>query len=148
MLAAPYVIWQRRHGWPQLTVAANVAGSAEGGRIGFVPFQLLMVSPVLVPVWVAGLVTPFRREALRPLRFVPLLYAVLAVAYVIGNGKAYYLASLYPVLLDSAPCRRRTGRARARSRVGLLAAAFALSAVVSAVIALPLLPSDRCRGAS
>lgn len=58
-----------------------------------------MVSPLLLPVWIAGLLTPFRRSSLRTLRFVPLTYAALAVAYLIGNGKAYYLASMYPVLL-------------------------------------------------
>ena len=99
VLAAPYVIWQATHGWPQLTVASNIGGSAEGGRAGFVPFQFLLVSPVLAPVWIAGLVIPFRRAALQSLRFVPVTYAILAVAYLAGNGKAYYLASLYPVLL-------------------------------------------------
>src|SRR5581483_11903238 len=91
-IAAPYVVWQQRHGWPQVTVAGNIGGSAEGGRIGFVPFQLLLVSPVLVPVWVAGLALPYRRPGLRALRFVTVTYGVLAVAYIVGNGKAYYLA--------------------------------------------------------
>ena len=99
VLAAPYVIWQQQHGWPQLTVAHNIAGSSEGGRIGFVPFQLVMVSPLLVPVWIAGLLAPFRRAAMRALRFVPLTYGALAVIYIAGDGKAYYLASLYPALL-------------------------------------------------
>ena len=100
VLAAPYAVWQQQHGWPQLTVAGNVAGSAEGGRTGFVPFQLVMVSPVLVPVWIAGLLAPFRRRrrcgrcgSCRS------TYGVLALAYLVGDGKAYYLASLYPVLL-------------------------------------------------
>ncbi|WP_246136607.1 glycosyltransferase family 39 protein, partial [Leekyejoonella antrihumi] len=53
LLFAPYLWWQATHGWPQLTVAANIAGSAEGGRLGFIPFQLVLVSPVLVPVWIA-----------------------------------------------------------------------------------------------
>ena len=99
VLAAPYVIWQQLHGWPQITVAHNIAGSAEGGRIGFVPFQLVMVSPLLMPVWVAGLVAPFRRAGWRQLRFVPIGYVALAVIYIAGDGKAYYLASLYPLLL-------------------------------------------------
>ena len=95
-------------------MAGNIAGSAEGGRAGFVPFQLVMVSPLLVPVWIAGLLAPFRRPALRALRFVPLTYAVLAVAYLVGNGKAYYLASLYPVLLGlgALPAADWTRRAR------------------------------------
>jgi hypothetical protein len=78
VLAAPYAVWQQLHGWPQLTVASNVAGSAEGGRIGFLPFQFVLVSPVLVPVWIAGLLAPFRRPALRDLRFIPLTYGLLA----------------------------------------------------------------------
>src|ERR1700749_3130731 len=80
-LGAPYAIWQQRHGWPQLTVAGNIAGTQEGGRPGFFPFQLVMVSPVLVPVWIAGLPAPFRRRGWRELRFVPIVYAAMAVLY-------------------------------------------------------------------
>jgi Dolichyl-phosphate-mannose-protein mannosyltransferase len=146
VLAAPYVIWQQQHGWPQLTVARNIAGSAEGGRIGFVPFQLVMVSPVLVPVWIAGLLAPFRRAALRGLRFVPLTYAVLAVAYLAGNGKAYYLASLYPVLLGVGAIPTADWMLRARTRTRLLTTAIVLSAAISTLIALPLLPETSLQG--
>jgi hypothetical protein len=145
-LAAPYAIWQQRHGWPQLTVAGNIAGSAEGGRIGFLPFQLVMVSPVLVPVWVAGLLAPVRRARLRGLRFVPLTSAVLAVLYLAGNGKAYYLASMYPVLLGIGALPAADWTLRARSRPRVLATAIVLSAAVSAVIALPLLPQKSLQG--
>ena len=148
VIAAPYVVWQQAHGWPQLTVARNIAGSAEGGRAGFVPFQLVMVSPVLVPVWIAGLAAPFRRESLRVLRFVPAAYAVLAVAYVVGNGKAYYLASLYPVLLGIGALPTADWTARARSHVRWLAAAVVVSAAVSALIALPLLPARSLQGSA
>jgi hypothetical protein len=148
VIAAPYVIWQIAHGWPQLTVAGNVGGSAEGGRAGFVPFQLVMVSPVLVPVWIAGLLVPWRRTALRPLRFLPVTFGVLAVAYLVGNGKAYYLASFYPILLGlgALPTGAWTQRARATARTGWLAVGVAVSILVSAVIALPLLPETKLQG--
>jgi 4-amino-4-deoxy-L-arabinose transferase-like glycosyltransferase len=146
VLAAPYFIWQQQHGWPQLTVAQNIAGSAEGGRPGFVPFQLVMVSPLLVPVWVAGLRAPFRRAGWRQLRFVPITYAVLAVVYLVGNGKAYYLASLYPVLLGLGAIPTSEWTLRAHRRTWLLGAAIVLSAAVSAVIALPLLPERDLQG--
>jgi hypothetical protein len=147
VLAAPYLIWQATHGWPQLTLAANIGGSAEGGRAGFIPFQLVMVSPVLVPVWVAGLVTSLRGADLR-LRFIPVTYFVFAVAYLVGNGKAYYLASLYPVLLGigAVPTAAWTLRRHARLRTGLLAAGVVLSTAVSALIALPLLPARQLQG--
>jgi Dolichyl-phosphate-mannose-protein mannosyltransferase len=140
-IAAPYVIWQQRHGWPQVTVAQNIGGSAEGGRIGFIPFQLLLVSPLLAPVWIAGLVAPFRRIDLRRLRFVPVAYVILLAAYVAGNGKAYYLASLYPAVLAIGALPA----ARVRLQRTLLVA-IALSAVVSAFIALPLLPARSLQG--
>jgi hypothetical protein len=148
VIAGPYVIWQQAHGWPQLTVARNIAGSAEGGRIGFVPFQLVMVSPLLVPVWIAGLVVPFRRPALRTLRFVTVTYVLLGVAYLVGDGKAYYLASLYPALLGIGALPTADWTLRARRRLPLLAVAIGLSALVSAYIALPLLPERSLQGSA
>ncbi len=145
-LAAPYVVWQQQHGWPQLTVARNIAGSAEGGRAGFIPFQFVMVSPLLVPVWAAGLLAPFRRPALRQLRFLPLTYGLLAVAYLVGNGKAYYLASLYPLLLGVGALPTADWLARARRRTVLFVAVVVLSAAVSGVLALPLLPETDLQG--
>ena len=145
-LAAPYLVWQQQHGWPQVTVAGNIGGSAEGGRIGFVPFQLVLVSPVLVPVWVAGLLAPFRRETLRALRFVPVTYLALLAIYLIGNGKAYYLGSLYPLLLGLGAVPVATWTLRSRRHVSLLWAAIGVSAVVSGFIALPLLPERSLQG--
>jgi hypothetical protein len=107
-----------------------------------------MVSPVLVPIWVAGLLAPFRRAAWRPLRFLPITYAALAVLYLVGNGKAYYLASLYPVLLGLGAIPTADWTERTRLRLGLVAAAIAVSAAVSAFIALPLLPERSLQGSA
>jgi 4-amino-4-deoxy-L-arabinose transferase-like glycosyltransferase len=145
-LAAPYIVWQQAHGWPQLTVAGNIAGSQEGGRAGFFPFQLVMVSPVLVPVWWSGLRAPFRRPELRPLRFTTVTYIAMAILYFVGNGHAYYLASLYPTLLGlGAPIVGRWTR-RASRGTALLTLAIGISAAVSAIIALPLLPEPDLQG--
>jgi len=145
-LAAPYLIWQQQHGWPQITVAGNIGGSAEGGRAGFIPFQLVMVSVLLVPVWIAGLVLPFRRDEARLLRFLPIAYLGLAAAYLLGDGKAYYLASLYPALLGlgALPVADWTLRHR-RGFVALVVAVVA-SAGLNGFIALPLLPERSLQG--
>jgi hypothetical protein len=145
-LAAPYLIWQQQHGWPQVTVAHNIGGSAEGGRAGFIPFQVVMVSILLVPVWIAGLLLPFRRTEMRLLRFLPLAYLGLTAAYLIGNGKAYYLASLYPTLLGLGALPAADWTLRHRRRLGILIAAVALSAAMNAFIALPLLPERSLQG--
>jgi hypothetical protein len=101
-----------------------------------------MVSPVLAPVWIAGLAAPFRRAELRTLRFVPVAYGVLAAAYLVGNGKAYYLASIYPALLGVGAVVVAGWRVRTR----WWWVAIGLSAAVSAVIALPLLPPRSLQG--
>lgn len=145
-LAAPYVIWQQQHGWPQITVAGNIAGSQEGGRAGFFPFQLVLVSPLLVPVWMAGLRAPFRRSGWHQLRFIPITFAVLAALYFLGNGHAYYLASLYPVLLGLGAIPAADWTVRARGRTLWLVAAIGLSAALGAFIALPLLPERDLQG--
>lgn len=146
MLVAPYVIWQQQHGWPQLTVAGNIAGSQEGGRAGFLPFQLVMVTVFLVPVWVAGLLAPFRRAGRHQLRFVSITYAVMALLYLVGNGHAYYLASLYPLLLGLGALPTAEWTTRPPKQTRRLVAAIALSGAINAVIALPLLPERDLQG--
>lgn len=145
-LAAPYALWQTQHGWPQLTVAGNIAGSQEGGRIGFFPFQLVMVSPFLVPVWLAGLLAPFRRPGWQRLRFVPITYVLMAVLYFAGNGHAYYLASLYPLLLGLGALPTAEWTRGGRRRTPVLAMAIVISGAVSGLIALPLLPERDLQG--
>jgi 4-amino-4-deoxy-L-arabinose transferase-like glycosyltransferase len=149
VLGLPYVIWQQRNGWPQFTVAGNIAGNAEDGRIGFIPFQIVMVSPLLVPVWIAGLV---RAAGERALRFVPVLYGLVAVAYLVGDGKAYYLASLYPTLVGIGAVAvagwfdRPVAAGPHRLRWATLTAAVALSALFSGLLALPVLPERKLPG--
>ena len=144
LLGAPYVVWQALNGWPQLEMSRLIAGEGDqGGRLGFLPFQLLLVSPVLVPVWVAGLVRLLRAPAARPFRFLAVGYLLLAAFYLVTGGKAYYLASFYPALLAAGAVATDGWLAAAagRLRSGLLVAAIALSAVVGAVIGLAVLPA-------
>jgi 4-amino-4-deoxy-L-arabinose transferase-like glycosyltransferase len=139
---APYLVWQGLNGWPQLHVAGSIAGGdAQGGRIGFIPFQLLLVSPVLAPVWVAGLVRLLRPGPGRPFRFLGLGYLLLAAVYLLAGGKAYYLAGMYPALLAAGAIATDGWLRAVPGRKRLLAAALGLSLVVGAVIGLAVLPA-------
>ncbi|HEY2778915.1 MAG TPA: glycosyltransferase family 39 protein [Gaiellaceae bacterium] len=146
VLWAPWLLWQAHHGWPQLHIASSISSGSSASsqpRWAILPFDLLLVSPVLAPIWIAGLVALLRRPDLRRYRFVAVAWLVLAVVFIAMGGKPYYLAGLFPVLLGagaiSADAWLDRGSARARKR--LLAVAFVTSAVVSAVIAFPLLPA-------
>jgi len=142
---APYLVWQARHGWPELTVSRGIANGASGSstpRWLLLPEQFVIVSLFLAPVWIAGLVRLFRAPELRFARAIGWAYVLLAVVFLIAGGKVYYLAGIYPVLLAAGaePTLRWLRRGRRRLRQIALALAVVLSALSSAAIALPVTP--------
>jgi hypothetical protein len=139
--ALPYGLWQLAHGLPQLQLAASIARShAEGGRAGFIPFQLILIGPLLAPIWITGLVQLLRSRALRALRCFAVAYLVLIPVFIITGGKAYYMSGLYPILLAAGAVPTARWMAQRRARAVLLTGAVALTAALSAVIGLDLLP--------
>jgi 4-amino-4-deoxy-L-arabinose transferase-like glycosyltransferase len=144
LLAAPTVLWQAANGWPQLTVAGGI--SADDGaenRALFVPLQLVFLSPVLVPVWVAGLVRLWSDRRLRWARSFVVAYPVLCVAVIVLGGKPYYVVPLLLLLMAAGaePAVRWFSQSRARSAVAAAAATAAVA--VSVLIGLPVLPAER-----
>src|SRR5262249_44791608 len=108
-----------------------------------VPFQVLLFGPLLAPVWIAGLVRTFRDPDLRSLRFLGWAWVALALTFMATGGKPYYLAGMGPFLLAAGSVwpDRWPQRGRARGRRVLMGSVIAVSAVVCATIALPLLPA-------
>jgi hypothetical protein len=145
---SPWLLWQNAHDWPQLAVSSSIASGGSGSsqpRWALIPFQFLLVSPVLSPVWIAGLWALARRDRLRPFRFIAVAWSVLVVIFLIAGGKPYYLAGMFPVLLGAGAIEVDgwLGRGRRRVRRGLLGAAIISGAAVSALIGLPLLPASQ-----
>jgi 4-amino-4-deoxy-L-arabinose transferase-like glycosyltransferase len=139
----PYLVWQARHGWPQLTVSRGIASGASGSSTSrwlFLPEQLFLVSLFLAPVWIAGLVRLFRAEELRFARAIGWAYVLLALVFVVSGGKSYYLAGMYPALLAAGaqPTLGWIRRGRRLLRRSALAAAFLLSAFGSIYYGLPV----------
>lgn len=146
LLWSPWLIWQADHGWPQLKVSSAIAnGDSKSSqpRWALIPFQFLLISPVLAPVWLAGLLALLRSPRLRSLRFFAVAWLVLVIIFLATGGKPYYLAGMFPVLLGAGAVQVDAwlGHGSQRVRGGLLAFAFASSLLVSAVIALPILPA-------
>lgn len=141
VLAAPTVLWQAAHGFPLLTVASGISeDDGTENRILFVPMQLVYVSPVLVPVWLAGIVRLWRDPALRWARALAVSYPVLCVGLLVLGGKPYYSVPLL-VLLTAAgaePALRWLDRGVRRSVAAVLAV---VAAVISVVVGLPVLPA-------
>jgi 4-amino-4-deoxy-L-arabinose transferase-like glycosyltransferase len=147
VLSSPWVIWQADHGWPQIDVSREIAAGGSTSSEAWwaiVPFQALLVGPLLAPIWVAGLVRLFREPALHDVRFMAWAWVVLAVVFMASGGKPYYLAGLLPTLIGAGAIEvdRWLDRGRAAVRRVALVAALAISGVTGAIIALPVLPAD------
>ena len=113
---SPCILWQAAHDWPQIDVSRSIAAGGSTSSEAWwavVPFQLLLVSPLLAPVWIAGLVGLFRDPALREVRFVAWAWVVLACVFMATAGKPYYLAGLLPVLVAAGGCECKAGSSAA-----------------------------------
>ena len=144
---SPWIVWQADHGWPQIDVSRSLAARNSASSEpwwAMVPFQALLASPPLAPVWIAGLVALLRDPALREVRFIAVAWVALSVAFMASGGKPYYLAGLLPVLIaaGAVSVERWLARARGRARQAVLVAAVVSSWLVSCVISLPVLPAD------
>jgi hypothetical protein len=144
VLAAPMVLWQASHGWPMLTVAGGISeDDGVENRVLFVPMQLVYLSPVLVPVWIAGLVRPWRDTGVRWARALAIAYPVVCVELLALGGKPYYsVPLLLPlVALGAAPALRWPARTGPVARA-LTGVAAGVCAAVSVLIGLPVVPAS------
>jgi 4-amino-4-deoxy-L-arabinose transferase-like glycosyltransferase len=94
VIVAPNLWWQAANGWPEVALSSAIAAGGSGTSEAwwlFLPYQLVLVSPVLVPVWLTGLVQLFRSAELRPWRSFGWAWVLLAGAFVVTSGKPYYL---------------------------------------------------------
>jgi hypothetical protein len=138
----PNLLWQAHHGWPQRELANQIAHEDPAGtRIKFLPFQLLLVSPFLVYVWLGGLRWLLRSPEARVVRVIGLGYLALVALCLVSGAKEYYALGWYPVLLGAGAVALEPALAQ-RTRRRRLTAALVVSALIGWTIQLPLTPQS------
>ena len=150
-LFLPNILWQIRHGFPTLEDLRNVARSGKNvvlSPLAFLGQQVLLMHPLLLPIWLAGLVSLLFGRASK-LRILGWTYVVLLAIMIVLKAKNYYLAPVYPMLLASGAVAvdrwfegRSWSRGRAWPKALLAAYVFAAGAVVLPAI-LPFLPPEK-----
>lgn len=149
LIWAPNLIWQAEHGWPQLQLSSSIAAGGSTSsqpRYLFVPLELLIMSPVLVPIWGLGLCRLLGAKTalprLKQFGAFGYAYLVLLIVFIVTGGKPYYLIGTYPMLFAAGaePTVAWARRGRSIVRKGLLTTALVLSLVIDSIISLPVLP--------
>jgi len=152
VLAAPDLVWQALHGWPNQDVFRALQGAAGHNRAVFWLGQILYTGPAVTPVWVAGVIWSLRSQAAQ--RFRPVAIAcvsAITLQFVLG-GKAYYPGAAYTFLIaaGAVPLERWLATRRPaeptllarKVRPGTaVAAAMVAGAVLAAPVALSALPA-------
>jgi 4-amino-4-deoxy-L-arabinose transferase-like glycosyltransferase len=139
VLAAPDLIWQAAHGWPNLDVFRALQTQAGPNRATYWPGQIVFTGLALTPVWIGGLLWCLRRPQARTFRPVAIGCAIaIALQFALG-GKPYYSGAAYTFLL-AAGCTWLEPRLAPR-RAGLAATAMLASAALILPAALPVLPA-------
>ncbi|MGH6787135.1 MAG: ArnT family glycosyltransferase [Novosphingobium sp.] len=145
LIALPSALWQAAHGFPFLELGAAAGGKNADVPLGaFLANQVVVMNPLLAPLWLAGLVAPFVVPRLKDLRFLAIACLAMLVIVRLIHGKDYYLAPCYPILFAIgaaalAPWFASTGRRIAGGVI--LAGALAVSAL-AAPLGLPILAPE------
>ncbi len=133
-LFLPNVVWQIRHHFPTIEDLANVRREGKNvvlGPLAFVKQQIIALNPILLPVWLTGLIW-FLRD--RRWRLLGVTFVVFFVLMEVAHGKDYYVFPIYPMLFAGGVAAIEgwlSGRA-AWTRAAV--------AAIMVVASLPLLP--------
>ncbi len=100
-LALPNLLWQIHNHFPTWVDLSNVKRTHKNIELPPLPFlkqQILMLDPVAVFVWVAGLGFLLFHAKAKLYRFLGLTYVVFLGIMMMLYAKDYYVAPIYPML--------------------------------------------------
>jgi hypothetical protein len=149
LIAAPTLIWQYLHGWPQLLMTPVVAGEAAalyGGRPGIAVELLVFAGVAGLVLGGYGLFLLLRSAEMRAHRYLGLTFVVMYVVFVATAGRPYYLAGLYAPLAAAGALglqrRREQGRGPRRWLVWPAWLAATAAAIGLLVVSVSSVSSD------
>jgi hypothetical protein len=142
-LFAPNLLWEARHGWPQIEVVRNaqLLKNEPIGPLVFLGQQILFLNPLTFPIWLAGLLWCFISPGEKRFRFLGWAYVIVLAIFIAGDGKSYYPLPVYPVLFGAGGVSWElvTSVSRLRQRKALVPL-IVISGLIMLPWAIPVLP--------
>ena len=138
LLWLPNLIWQVQHDWAVFEMLRSLNEEpASEDVILFLPSQLF-ITGLLAFVWIPGLRRLLRDERFRVLG---VAYLTLLAVFLVGRGKPYYVAGMYPVLFAAGAVAWEQ-RERRRAALPLI---IGLTLLIGLPLAVPVIPVDWAR---
>jgi hypothetical protein len=144
---SPNVLWNAQHNWAEISMMHSLhsENSTLGNVIGFIPSQFVVVGPVLIVFWIAGLRRLLKTSFARSLG---ITYLVLLVIYTLSGAKSYYFAGMYFVLFAAGGvwAEERLNRTRPPRGVRGWVALMIVGALIGLPLVLPVQPERTLPG--
>jgi hypothetical protein len=146
-LFLPNLVWEARHGWPQIQVVRNAQlfKNVPVSHLRFLGEQVALLDPLALPVWVAGLAWYFSSRQGRRFRFLGWAYLIVLGTFMLLHGKTYYPLPVYPLLMAAGGVAWEE-LAQARTLVAVripLATIVILGGLMGVPFGVPVLPIHR-----
>ncbi|HET9219687.1 MAG TPA: glycosyltransferase family 39 protein [Terriglobia bacterium] len=142
----PNLLWLYQHDFPFLELMATIRRSGRDvvrGPLAFLADQAMILNPVLVPLWLGGLIWIFASSKGRKYRILGWTYVVVVATFIVLKGKNYYVAPVYPMLFAAGGIAFESLPGRARQWMPLsYATAIVLAGAIMAPLSAPILPVE------
>ncbi len=140
LIFLPNLIWQVRHDFISLDFLSYIhARDVRIGRTkGFLIEQLFVpANPATIPLWIAGLYFYFFAPDGKRYRAIGWMFVVSLALFTIAQGRSYYMAPAYPMLLAAGTVLWEQRFPLRRARVY---PALAVGAVFGVAFTVPIAP--------
>ena len=147
-LLLPNLIWIVQHHFPHFEMLANIKRNGRDVQLSpfaFLGEQALFLNPLALPLWLGGLYWLLADREGRRYRVLGLTYLGVIAEMLLLDGRPYYPAPAYPMLLAAGGvwlerllAERRLGTVVRPAYVALLA----LSGALLAPLFVPMLPPE------
>ncbi len=143
----PNLVWNVREGFPFFELQEAIRQdrrNVELSPLAFLGQQVVLLGPLSAPLWLGGLAWLLLDGEGKRYRPLGIAYLVILGALLLMDGRVYYLAPAYPMLLAAggvAAERLLSGRGLAWSHPAYLALLVA-AGVLFAPMVLPCLPPE------
>jgi hypothetical protein len=144
----PNFLWNIQNHWPFVQLMHNI--KADGRDVVLSPLayfaqQVLIIHPILAPIWIIGVLAFFFSARLKPYRFLGWCYVAAFTVFVVLKGKNYYLGPIYPVYLAAGAVVIESFIARSRQvwlKPALVVVILASGAWLAPLV-IPVFPVDQ-----
>ncbi|HKV60891.1 MAG TPA: glycosyltransferase family 39 protein [Candidatus Acidoferrum sp.] len=148
LIFLPNFLWNVQHHWPFAELMHNI--KADGRDVVLSPGvyfaqQVLIIHPVLAPIWIIGVLAFLFSARLKPYRFLGWTYLVAFTVFVVLKGKNYYLGPIYAVYFAAGAVVIESFIVRTRQvwlKPALVVLILASGAWIAPVV-MPVLPVDQ-----